>query len=46
MSELPIGPVVDATGCIWVGLFGGWGVKRYSPRGEPLSNVVRAPLAS
>ena len=30
----PDGPVVDATGCIWVGLFGGWGVNRYSPHGR------------
>lgn len=24
----PDGPVVDASGCIWVGLFGGWGLQR------------------
>jgi sugar lactone lactonase YvrE len=35
----PDGPVVDATGCIWVGLFGGWGVNRYSPAGELLSKL-------
>ena len=35
----PDGPVVDATGCVWVGLFGGWGVNRYSPSGELLSKL-------
>ena len=35
----PDGPVVDAAGCIWVGLFGGWGVNRYSPAGELLSKL-------
>ena len=35
----PDGPVVDATGCVWVGLFGGWGVNRYSPAGELLSKL-------
>jgi len=35
----PDGPVVDATGCVWVGLFGGWGVNRYSPTGELLSKL-------
>jgi D-xylonolactonase len=35
----PDGPAVDAEGCVWVGLYGGWGVNRYSPRGELLSKV-------
>jgi D-xylonolactonase len=35
----PDGPVVDAAGCVWVGLFGGWGVNRYSPTGELLSKL-------
>jgi len=45
----PDGPVVDATGCVWVGLFGGWGVNRYSPSGElqgkpslPVANCTKA----
>lgn len=45
----PDGPVVDAEGCIWTGLFGGWGLQRYSPRGEllerielPCANVTKA----
>jgi sugar lactone lactonase YvrE len=35
----PDGPTVDATGCVWVGLYGGWGVNRYSPSGELLSKL-------
>jgi D-xylonolactonase len=35
----PDGPVVDTTGCVWVGLYGGWGVNRYSPTGELLSKL-------
>ena len=40
----PDGPVVDQEGCLWTGLFGGWGVRRYSPRGE-LLQCVRFPVA-
>jgi sugar lactone lactonase YvrE len=35
----PDGPVVDAEGCIWCGLFGGWGLVRFSPRGEVLERI-------
>ena len=35
----PDGPTVDAAGCVWVGLFSGWGVNRYSPAGELLEKV-------
>lgn len=35
----PDGPVVDAEGCVWTGLFGGWGVERYSPKGKLLQRV-------
>ena len=35
----PDGPVVDAQGCLWTGLFGGWGLRRYSPLGELLQTV-------
>jgi len=35
----PDGPVVDSEGCLWTGLFGGWGVRRYSPQGELLERV-------
>jgi xylono-1,5-lactonase len=41
----PDGSVVDSEGCLWVALFGGWGVRRYSPKGE-LLNVVRFPCAN
>jgi D-xylonolactonase len=35
----PDGPTVDAAGCVWVALFGGWGVNRYSPAGELLEKI-------
>jgi xylono-1,5-lactonase len=45
----PDGPAVDADGCIWSGLFGGWGLVRFSPKGEmlerievPCANVTKA----
>lgn len=41
----PDGPVVDAAGCVWVGLYGGWGVNRYSPTGE-LLNKLALPVAN
>lgn len=48
-SGYPDGPCVDAEGCIWSGLFGGWGLHRYSPQGEllarielPVANVTKA----
>jgi D-xylonolactonase len=41
----PDGPVVDASGCVWVGLFGGWGVNRYSPSGELLGKLA-LPVAN
>ncbi|QJU57699.1 SMP-30/gluconolactonase/LRE family protein [Sphingomonas sp. AP4-R1] len=41
----PDGPTVDAEGCLWIGLFGGWGVRRYDPAGR-LMEVVRFPVAN
>ncbi|MEY4965398.1 MAG: gluconolactonase [Pseudomonadota bacterium] len=41
----PDGPVVDAGGCLWTGLFGGWAVRRYSPQGA-LLQVVGFPVAN
>lgn len=35
----PDGPVVDEEGCLWTGLFGGWGVRRYSAQGQLLEAV-------
>lgn len=36
----PDGHVVDVEGCLWVALFGGWGIERYSPRGELIEHVA------
>jgi len=41
----PDGTAVDAEGCLWVALWGGWGVRRYSPKGE-LLDFVRLPCAN
>lgn len=41
----PDGPVVDSAGCVWIGLYGGWGVQRYSPQGE-LLETVELPVAN
>ena len=35
----PDGCVVDAQGCLWTGLFGGWAARRYSPQGALLESV-------
>jgi sugar lactone lactonase YvrE len=41
----PDGTAVDQEGCVWIALFGGWGVRRYSPAGELLA-TVRLPCAN
>lgn len=41
----PDGSVVDAEGCVWTCLFGGWAARRYSPKGE-LLQTVRFPVAN
>lgn len=41
----PDGPVIDAEGCIWIGLYTGWAVRRYSPAGE-LLETVRFPVSA
>jgi sugar lactone lactonase YvrE len=35
----PDGPIVDVEGCLWTGVFGGWGMRRYSPAGELLGQI-------
>ncbi|ATP18829.1 MULTISPECIES: SMP-30/gluconolactonase/LRE family protein [Sphingobium] len=41
----PDGPTVDAEGCLWTGLFGGWAVRRYDPAGR-LMREIRFPVAN
>jgi len=48
----PDGPAVDAEGCVWTGLFGGWGLDRYAPDGSliehvpfPVANVTKPAFA-
>jgi len=41
----PDGPCVDVEGCLWTGVFGGWGLQRYSPAGE-LLQTVRLPCSA
>jgi len=38
-SGYPDGPIVDVEGCLWTGVFGGWGLRRYSPAGELLATL-------
>ena len=40
----PDGPIVDVEGCVWTGVFGGWGLRRYSPQGELLTTLETALL--
>lgn len=41
----PDGPTVDTQGCLWVAMFNGWSVNRYSPRGE-LIDRIPMPVAN
>jgi sugar lactone lactonase YvrE len=43
-GAVPDGMNVDAEGCVWVALHGGWGLNRYSPDGELVAEV-RLPMA-
>jgi D-xylonolactonase len=40
----PDGPVVDVEGNVWLALFGGWGVRCYSPTGR-LLRTITLPVA-
>jgi D-xylonolactonase len=35
----PDGPTVDSEGCVWVGLYNGWAVRRYSPQSELIETI-------
>lgn len=41
----PDGAICDAEGGLWVGFYGGWAARRYSPQGA-LTNEVRFPVAN
>jgi sugar lactone lactonase YvrE len=41
----PDGMAVDAEGFVWIALFGGWRIERYSPEGECVAQV-RFPCAN
>lgn len=41
----PDGPVVDAEGCLWTGLYAGWSVRRYDQQGK-LVTSIRLPTAN
>jgi sugar lactone lactonase YvrE len=43
-GAVPDGMNVDAEGCLWVALHGGWGLNRYSPEGGLVAKV-RLPMA-
>jgi sugar lactone lactonase YvrE len=43
-GAVPDGMNVDAEGCLWVALHGGWGLNRYSSEGELVAEV-RLPVA-
>jgi xylono-1,5-lactonase len=41
----PDGPIVDAEGCLWTGLYAGWEARRYAPDGSLLESV-RFPVSN
>ncbi|MEI9886477.1 MAG: SMP-30/gluconolactonase/LRE family protein [Rhizomicrobium sp.] len=44
-AGFPDGSIIDAEGCLWVGLFAGWAARRYAPDGKLIS-TVRFPCAN
>lgn len=43
-AGMPDGITVDSSGNVWVAMWGGWAVRRYSPAGV-LDDIVRLPVA-
>jgi sugar lactone lactonase YvrE len=41
----PDGPTIDSNGYLWIALYAGWEVRRYSPAGE-LVDRIRFPVAN
>lgn len=41
----PDGPTMDAEGCLWTGLYGGWTARRYDPAGKMMQEV-RFPVSN
>lgn len=41
----PDGPTLDSEGAVWIGLYGGWAARRYSPEGK-LVDEVKFPVAN
>jgi sugar lactone lactonase YvrE len=44
-AGFPDGTTVDSEGCVWIAMWGGWGVRRYSSSGELLT-TVRFPVSN
>lgn len=41
----PDGPTIDSEGCVWISLYNGWEVRRFSPIGD-LLDTIRFPVAN